>query len=83
MGYCAIGVGDIKIKMQDGVEQVRQGVRHVPRLQRNLISLGGLHGYGMFSGLNRMGRHEDHEGRWDCHDRREDGITFVTSYKDA
>ena len=24
-----------------------------------------------------MGRHEDHEGRWDCHDRREDGITFV------
>jgi len=47
MGYCAIGVGDIKIKMQDGVVQVLRGVRHVPGLLRNLISLGALHVDGM------------------------------------
>jgi hypothetical protein len=46
-GYRAIGVGDIKTKMRGGVEQVRRGVRHVPMLRRNLISLGALHGDGM------------------------------------
>jgi hypothetical protein len=42
-GYRAIEVGDIKIKMRGGVEQVLWGVRHVSGLRRNLISLGALH----------------------------------------
>jgi hypothetical protein len=43
---CIIGMGDIKIKNQDGDELVLQDVRYVPRARRNLISLGGLHANG-------------------------------------
>ena len=39
-GYRIIGVGDIKFKMCDEHEMPLKGVNHVPRLQRNLISLG-------------------------------------------
>lgn len=46
-GYRVAGVGDIKIKMFDGVERMLWGVRHVPGLRRNLISLGVLHDGGM------------------------------------
>ncbi|KAE8787904.1 retrotransposon ty1-copia subclass [Hordeum vulgare] len=46
-GYSVAGVGDIKIKMFDGVERMLRGVRHVPGLRRNLISLGVLHDGGM------------------------------------
>jgi len=46
-GYRVAGVGDVKIKMFDGVERVLRGVRHVPGLRRNLISLGVLHDGGM------------------------------------
>uniref|UniRef100_A0A453RW19 CCHC-type domain-containing protein n=1 Tax=Aegilops tauschii subsp. strangulata TaxID=200361 RepID=A0A453RW19_AEGTS len=46
-GYRVAGVGDIKIKMFDGVERMLRGVRHVPGLKRNLISLGVLHDGGM------------------------------------
>ena len=46
-GYRVAGVGDIKIKMFDGVERMLRGVRHVPGLRRNLISLGVLHDGGM------------------------------------
>src|SRR3954467_13865077 len=42
-GYRVAEVGDIKIKMFDGVERMLRGVRHVPGLRRNLISLGVLH----------------------------------------
>jgi hypothetical protein len=45
-GYCIIGVGDIKFKMYDGQEMLLKGVKHVPGLRRNLISLGILHGEG-------------------------------------
>ncbi|KAE8784432.1 Retrovirus-related Pol polyprotein from transposon TNT 1-94 [Hordeum vulgare] len=41
------GGGDIKIKTFDGVERMLRGVRHVPGLRRNLISLGVLHDGGM------------------------------------
>jgi hypothetical protein len=44
-GYRAIGVAEIK--MRAGVEHVLQGVRHVPGLRRNLISLGALYVDGM------------------------------------
>lgn len=46
-GYRVAGVGDIKIKMFDGVERMLRGVRHVPGLRRNLISLGVFHDGGM------------------------------------
>ena len=46
-GYRVVGIGDIKIKMFDGVERMLRGVRHVPGLRRNLISLGVLHDGGM------------------------------------
>jgi hypothetical protein len=53
-GYRAIGVGDIKIKTQGGVEHVLRGVKHVPGLRRNLISLGALHGMVCYSGMSRI-----------------------------
>jgi hypothetical protein len=43
----AIGVGGIKIKTQDGVNQVLWGVRHMLGLRRNLVFLGALHFDGM------------------------------------
>jgi len=42
LGYRIIGVGDIKFKMCDGCEMLLKGVKHVPGLRRNLISLGLL-----------------------------------------
>ena len=45
-GYRIIGVGDIKFKMCDGHEMLLKGVKHVPGLRRNLISLGLLHDEG-------------------------------------
>ena len=39
-------MGDIKFKMCDEYEMPLKGVNHVPRLQRNLISLGLLHDEG-------------------------------------
>ena len=42
-GYRIIGVSDIKLKMCDGHETLLKGVKHVPGLRRNLISLGILH----------------------------------------
>jgi len=45
-GYRIIGVGDIKFKMCDGREMLLKGVKHVPGLRRNLISLGLLHDEG-------------------------------------
>ena len=45
-GYRIIGVGDIKFKMCDRREMLLKGVKHVPGLWRNLISLGLLHDEG-------------------------------------
>ena len=45
-GYRIIGVSDIKFKMCDGREILLKGVKHVPGLRRNLISLGLLHDEG-------------------------------------
>ena len=53
MGHRVGGVGDIKIKMLDGVERVLRGVRYVPGLRRNLISLGVLHDSGMIFRCDR------------------------------
>ena len=46
-GYRVAGVGDIKIKMFDGVERILREVRHVLGLRRNLILLGFLQDDGM------------------------------------
>lgn len=45
--YRVIGVGDIKFKMYDDQEILLKGVKHVPALRRNLISLGILHDEGL------------------------------------
>ena len=37
-----MGAGDIKFKMCNGQEVILKGVKHVPGLKRNLISLGFL-----------------------------------------
>ncbi|CAL9021344.1 unnamed protein product [Prunus brigantina] len=37
-----LGVGTVKIKMHDGIVRSFSEVRHVPKLRRNLISLGIL-----------------------------------------
>jgi hypothetical protein len=42
-GYHIIRVGDIKFKMCDGYEILLKGVKHVPGLHMNLISLVILH----------------------------------------
>jgi len=38
-----IGEGTIKFRSHDGCITTLQGVRHVPKLRYNLISLGALH----------------------------------------
>ncbi|KAE8715810.1 hypothetical protein F3Y22_tig00110160pilonHSYRG00625 [Hibiscus syriacus] len=38
-----VGIGDVKIKMYDGSVRTSYGVRHIPDLKKNLISLGTLH----------------------------------------
>lgn len=37
-----VGIGSIKLKLNDGTEKILTKVRHVPDLKRNLISLGTL-----------------------------------------
>ena len=36
------GIGSVKIRMHDGIVRVLDKVRHVPKLKKNLISLGTL-----------------------------------------
>ena len=43
-----VGIGNIRIKMFDGVVRTLCDVRHVPDLRKNLISLGTLN-YNEFS----------------------------------
>ncbi|KAE8669591.1 hypothetical protein F3Y22_tig00112230pilonHSYRG00138 [Hibiscus syriacus] len=38
-----VGIGDVRIKMHDGSVRMLSGVRHIPDLKKNLISLGTLH----------------------------------------
>ncbi|CAA0835646.1 Uncharacterized mitochondrial protein AtMg00810 [Striga hermonthica] len=38
-----VGIGDVKIKMYDGTVRTLCDVRHIPKLKKNLISLGTLH----------------------------------------
>jgi hypothetical protein len=41
--YCKItGIGNIRIKMFNGVVRMLCDVRHVPKVEKNLISLGTL-----------------------------------------
>jgi len=41
-----VGEGTIKIKTHDGIVRTLTGVRYVPQLKRNLISLGTLESHG-------------------------------------
>ncbi|KAE8655753.1 Retrovirus-related Pol polyprotein from transposon TNT 1-94 [Hibiscus syriacus] len=38
-----VGIGEVKIKMYNGYVRTLSGVRHIPYLKKNLISLGTLH----------------------------------------
>ncbi|KAL0350082.1 UNVERIFIED_CONTAM: Retrovirus-related Pol polyprotein from transposon TNT 1-94 [Sesamum radiatum] len=38
-----VGVGEVRIKMYDGIVRTLSDVRHIPNLKKNLISLGTLH----------------------------------------
>ncbi|KAE8721370.1 hypothetical protein F3Y22_tig00016115pilonHSYRG00011 [Hibiscus syriacus] len=38
-----VGIGDVRIKMHDGSVRTLSGVRHIPDLKKNLISLDTLH----------------------------------------
>ena len=40
------GIGDVQLKMFDGVTRLLRNVRYLPELRRNLISLGQLDGMG-------------------------------------
>jgi hypothetical protein len=40
--YKVVSVGTIKIKLHDGKIRRLTGVRHIPDLSKNLISLGSL-----------------------------------------
>ena len=40
MACHVVGIGNIQIQLDDGTVKTLSGVRHVPDLQRNLISLG-------------------------------------------
>ena len=52
------GIGDIKLRMHDGLEKILKSVRYVPDLKRNLISLGELdksgHSYKGHGGVLRV-----------------------------
>ena len=37
-----VGIGNVKIRMQDDIERTLTNVRHIPELKRNLIFLGTL-----------------------------------------
>jgi hypothetical protein len=57
--YCKItGIGNIRIKMFDGVVRTLCDVRHVPEVEKNLISLGTLdsngYGYKSVSGVMKV-----------------------------
>jgi hypothetical protein len=41
-----VGVGTVKVRMYDGIVRTLLGVRHVPDLRRNLVSLGALDSVG-------------------------------------
>lgn len=42
MSCKVVGIGTVRIKMHDGIIRTLTGVRHVPDLKKNLISLGTL-----------------------------------------
>ena len=48
-----MGMGDIRIKTQEGDEVVLRDVRYMPRARRNLISLEQLHGKGYLYRVDR------------------------------
>ncbi|KAE8691239.1 hypothetical protein F3Y22_tig00110890pilonHSYRG00161 [Hibiscus syriacus] len=41
-----VGIDDVRIKMHDGSVRTLSGIRHIPDLKKNLISLGTLHNNG-------------------------------------
>ena len=44
-----VGIGNISIRMFDGSVKILSGVRHVPNLHQNLISIGALDESGFVS----------------------------------
>ncbi|KAE8655249.1 hypothetical protein F3Y22_tig00117034pilonHSYRG01568 [Hibiscus syriacus] len=54
-----VGIGDVRIKMYDGSVRTLSGVRHIPDLKKNLISLGTLHKNGFIPKAD-----EDRETIW-------------------
>ena len=63
-----IPLGDIKFKMCDGREMLIKGVKHVPGLRRNLISLELLHDEGwLYQVVHDKKDLESHAGRQDGH----------------
>ena len=67
-GYHIIGVDNIKFKTCDGHEMLLKDVKHVPRLRRNLISLGLLHDEGwLYQVVHDKKDLESHAGRQDGH----------------
>ena len=59
------GIGTVHVKMFDGMVRELKGVRYVPELKRNLISVGALevlgHGVSSRDGVLKMTR-----GLWWC-----------------
>ena len=51
--YEIIGVGSVLLKLSNNMEVLLKGVRHVPKLKRNLISLGMLDDLGCFIYIER------------------------------
>ena len=49
-----MGIEDIKNRVKSCVEHVLKDVRHIPKVRRNLISLGELHGDGYVYKVDRV-----------------------------
>ena len=45
--HSIVGIGEVKIKMYDGIVRTMRDVRHIPGLKKNMISLGSLHNSGL------------------------------------
>lgn len=46
MSSKVVGIGTVQIKMHDGIVRTLTNVRHIPKLKKNLISLGTLDSQG-------------------------------------
>ena len=72
-----IGVGLVLLKLFDNREVLLKGVRHVPKLKRNLVSLGMLDDLGCFIYIERGLMKVKRQGKVVLTSRKVEGLYTV------